>query len=419
MNHGLKPIKRDKRDYSFHRTFGGITPIALPQEFSIDAGLTMPDQVADGLYQGCTAYAQQELCTDQDQVLFNHYREHYERTLLLENSTFGQGCDIRDSLKIAIDFYGRGAFYAVESSKMDWFDSICSVIYTNFIQNKIRCAVSIGTPWFKSWDVTQMNSTGIASTVFTGDVNTIPWHNWAIKGWKLINNEPYLLAKSWQGRSYGDTGWSYYSRETINAVMKIRYTGAFTVAPPNVTNLQFVKKTMLESLLTYCQNLLNILLKKKVDNPVVNTPPSDIIKPMEPTQVVSKSQRFYDLAFSLIGQHLTMDTSVLANFGCAESVSYILKEFGYPMPARGYAGTAILDTWLSQNCTMVKGEIIPGDIIISVTQGNNHGHVGICGKNAIMSNDSQTGLWEPYWSMPAWLEFYRTQKKLETKFYRL
>lgn len=255
MKNGLKPIKRDVRDLSFHRNFGGVAPTQFPDEFSVDAGLTMPDQNADALFEACTAYAQLDLCTDQDNKIYNTYRDLYEKTLTLENAPFGQGCDMRDSLKCLIVYYGRGAYYAVESSKFDWFDSIRSVMLTNFQTNNIKCAVSCGTPWFPEWDIQHVNSTGIIPTIFTGDTDTLSWHNWAIKGWKTISGTPYLLAKTWQGRGYADAGWSYYPRETINAVMKIKGTGAFTVAPKTAQNVETVKKTIMEFIINFMTQL--------------------------------------------------------------------------------------------------------------------------------------------------------------------
>jgi hypothetical protein len=185
------------------------------------------------------------------------------RTLALEGAPFGSGADIKDSLKIAISFYGRGAYYTVEQSKFDWFDSIRSVIYTNFTTNRWKCAISIGTPWFKSWDIMSVNSTGIIPTIFTGDPSTLSWHNWAIKGWKLINGEVYLIGKTWQGKGYGNAGWSYYSRATINTVMKIRGTGAFILAPRVEGNAQTVKLTLWEVILDFLKQKL--FLQTKLD----------------------------------------------------------------------------------------------------------------------------------------------------------
>lgn len=314
IQNGLKPITKTSTkwyptDRSFVRTFGGIKPIEFPKEFSIDSGLTMPDQISDKLPLGCTAYTQNELCTDQDSIIYDDYEYTYRKTLEMEGvfQLNVQGCDIRDSMKIICtigpktkkegdvdgEAKARGAYYVVESKDFDWFDSFRSVILTNFQNNKIKCAVSIGTPWFKEWDITGVGSSGIVPQVFMGNPMSLSWHNWAIKGWKEINGIPYLLAKTWQGKHYGDGGWSYYSRETINAVMKIKYTGAYTVAPRNASNVQTVKLNLLETLLKFCQTTLELLFKKKISNPI-NTMP-------EPTPIQEVPK--YDFSYPKAIRH--------------------------------------------------------------------------------------------------------------------
>lgn len=318
IQNGLKPITKISTkwyptDRSFIRTFGGIKPIEFPKEFSIDSGLTMPDQISDKLPLGCTAYTQNELCTDQDLIIYDDYEYTYRKTLEMEGvfQLNIQGCDIRDSMKIICtigpktkkegdvdgEAKARGAYYVVESKDFDWFDSFRSVILTNFQNNKIKCAVSIGTPWFKEWDITGVGSSGIIPQIFTGNPMSLSWHNWAIKGWKEINGIPYLLAKTWQGKHYGDGGWSYYSRETINAVMKIKYTGAYTVAPRNASNVQTVKLNLLETLLRFCQTTLELLFKKKISNPI-NTMPEPTLTPI---QEVPK----YDFSYPKAARHST------------------------------------------------------------------------------------------------------------------
>ena len=286
IQNGLKPIYRKKTDRSFHRTFGGVTPTEFPDEFSVDAGLTMPDQVADGLFQGCTAYTQQELCTDQDHKLYDDYKEHYMRTLALTGSPFGVGCDIRDSLKVAIAYYNRGAYYAVESSKFDWFDSIRSVMLTNFQVNGIKCSVSVGTPWFKIFDIQVVGKDGKVPVVnkFDTDPMSISWHNWAVKGWKMIDGKPWMLVKSWQGKNVGDGGWYYVSRETINAVLSIKWTGAYTVAPRNPVNIVTVKWTITDMLINLMTRLVDALKDKSTTN-IVTVPveePLDVPVPVDP-----------------------------------------------------------------------------------------------------------------------------------------
>lgn len=421
MHHGLKPIKRHKTDRSFHRTFGGVAVTSLPAEFSVDAGLTMPSQITpDFLPMGCTGFTQQELVTDQDGVLSDHYRDHYTKTLELEGAPMGSGCDIRDSLKVAILYYNRGAYYAVESSKMDWFDSIRSVMYTNFTINKMKCAVSIGTPWPREWDVQHVNATGIIPEVFTGDPEQLGWHNWAIKGWKVIDGIPYLVAKTWQGTGYGDAGWSYYSREVMNKVMKIKQTGAFTLAPKNAANVQTVKMTIMESILRFIQQVLGLNKQLQAMQPITTPPIVNQSENNNQVTVKSSSQKLYDIALSLKGQYLTLDTTVPKELNCAETMSVILQASGYAMPKKGYAGTVAIHEWLKNNCDELNSaDAGVGDIIISITQGSIHGHVGILGHDAILSNDSQTGTLESDWSLSGWLGFYQKDQGLVTKYYRL
>ena len=70
IKNGLLKLKKDHRDYSFARTFGAVV-LQFPDEYSCDAGLTMPDQNLDGLPYGCTGYTQSELCQDEDVVAYN------------------------------------------------------------------------------------------------------------------------------------------------------------------------------------------------------------------------------------------------------------------------------------------------------------------------------------------------------------
>lgn len=294
MKHGLKPLKQNKKRYSFHRNFGGVAVQDLPQEFSVDLGLTMPDQNADGLYEACTAYAQLELCTDQDGKVYDSYRDLYQKTLDLEGSLFGSPCDMEDSLKMVVTYYGRGAYYQVESSKMDWFDSIRSVMYTNLTVNKWKCAVSIGTPWFGEFE--NINSTGIVPNIFTGNPSSVSWHNWAIKGWKVINGTPYLLAKTWQGKNYGDGGWAYFSRETINTVMKIRGTGAFTVAPRTEGNVKFTKLTIIGEIINFLFKLLALIKPPMNDYNTSDQAPQYPTPEIPPTPDVNKTAVSVDIA---------------------------------------------------------------------------------------------------------------------------
>ena len=159
---GVNPVKKDHRDYSFHRTFGGVTP-TFTDSLNLDAGLTMPDQETDGLGYGCTGYAQSELCVDEDKIVY-FPKFTYDQTLLMESITPSDpnfekvGCDVRDSLNSTIVYglqavgeigaqalnHRRGAYYNVDLAQgMDWFDSLRNCLVLN------QRSISIATPWYQ------------------------------------------------------------------------------------------------------------------------------------------------------------------------------------------------------------------------------------------------------------------------------
>ncbi len=102
----------------------------------------------------------------------------------------------------------------------DAFDSIVSALYTG------KLSVSVGSPWFSEW--THDIQAGVVQTPSLGG-NYPSWHNYAIKGKKTIQGIPHLIVKSWQGTRVGEAGWLYFSRETINAAMSVKGSGALTI----------------------------------------------------------------------------------------------------------------------------------------------------------------------------------------------
>lgn len=260
IQHGVNPVETDHRDRSYPRTFGSIR--TFPDTFNTDAGLTLPDQNADGYPNGCTGYTQSELGSDEDKVIYDPAYT-YLKTLFITGGKNGDPCDMRSSLKSTI-IYGlklkgndadnayshrRGAYYnVVDETGLDTFDDIRSALFTN------NYSVSIATPWYLDWDA-QANNGGMVTSPGT---QITSWHNWKICGWKTINGVPYLIGKTWQGKNVGDNGWMYFSRETINAVMEIKGTGAFTLAPANASNMQNIKTTFLEFILSYLRNVVGL-----------------------------------------------------------------------------------------------------------------------------------------------------------------
>lgn len=265
LNSGLKPIKKDHRDYSFHRTFGSAAPETFADSLNLDAGLTNFDQdeaslsfnpPLPNLPFGCTGFAQSDLCADEDNAIYNPLFT-YDQTLTMEGASEGVGCDIRDSLNSTIVYgvqrdgetpaqalsHRRGAYYTIEQGGgLDWFDSIRSCLSLN------RRSISVGTPWYNSF---QQPENGIVVAPNSWDTTFAPFHNWKVCGWKTINGVPYLIGKSWQGPKYADGGFCYFPREIINQLMTIDGTGAFTLTPYTNQMAQTVILTLWEYVASY------------------------------------------------------------------------------------------------------------------------------------------------------------------------
>lgn len=270
IKNGLKPIKIDHRDYSFHKTFGAVVnPVAMDAEYDCDAGITMPDQNADGLPYGCTGYTQTELCQDEDVIQFSPSYT-YTKTRLMEG-TYPQevGCDIRDSLQSTID-YGvlpstlpsvpdsvsiddiagnnrRGQYFNVQPLAT-WYDGIRSALWLNRSEKR---SISIGTPWYPDWEPAPGSGILPMPIELDPDKAGASWHNWKVCGWVVIGGYTYLKAKSWQGKGYGSNGWAYFSEDVINQVMAQKGCAAFTLSKAQPADVQRIELSVLQLVLSY------------------------------------------------------------------------------------------------------------------------------------------------------------------------
>lgn len=125
------------------------------------------------------------------------------------------------------------------------------------------------------------------------------------------------------------------------------------------------------------------------------------------------NQRIYREAKADLGKHLTLNSNVPPDVGCAEAVSFILKMVGVPwIPKQGVAGTAQLWELLKANARLTT-QPQPGNIIISPTgtseKGVQHGHVGIVLEYGIGSNDSNSGLFRENYTLGSWSDLFHTQ----------
>ena len=93
------------------------------------------------------------------------------------------------------------------------------------------------------------------------------------------------------------------------------------------------------------------------------------------------------------------------NLGCAASVSAILNQNGYNLPST--QSTSQLYTEMVQAGYQPVPPGTPGSVIISPTEGTNHGHTGIVGSDGrIYSNSSRSGRWEGNYTVASWMRYF-------------
>lgn len=380
-------LRIDSLDLHYFEKFGQT--VDFPVDICFDTNI--PDIVQHAGDVRCTCITVCDIATDITGVL-------YDVDELFNRVPHDQyGADPRNAIKEAIKNglkrldngqYEKPfiSFWTAHTGQFDAFDNVRSAL------QQAQRGIAIWSPWYYEWQYTDK--------LPVGD-NAISNHMYEIEGVKEINSIPYLIIEAWLGRKL------YMSRETFNALMK---TSGSSTAVLSTSEID-VKRTkgMWTTILDLMKNMLLFLSRQ-----VTMLPQST------QTITVTPQQRLYDLAMSLKGQYLTLDTSVSKQFNCCECASYIFKEFGLPIPARGIAGTIKMNEWLKLNFVEIQeSDFSVGDILIFITQGNVHGHIFINGHNAMLSNDSDTGTLQSYWTFNGALQYYRGTKKLVTKFYRL
>ncbi len=149
---------------------------------------------------------------------------------------------------------------------------------------------------------------------------------------------------------------------------------------------------------------------KILEVPVITKPP------------MTPQETLYQAAKNSLGKHMKLDSSVPNLFGCASSLSGVLKLAGVPeLPPGGIGGTSALYDWLIRSPHFKIAAYGRGNIIMSQSGVLGaflaHGHVGICGDHGIMSNDSDTGEWLEKWDEQKWTDYYHTYGKLPITYF--
>lgn len=158
--------------------------------------------------------------------------------------------------------------------------------------------------------------------------------------------------------------------------------------------------------------------------PVPAPAPTPIPTPLPPKPDPDLPRKMlYDKAVASLGTDASPSDQAPDEYGCAETVSNILHRAFSDFPEE-ILSTAVLYTRLRSH---PKFKIVTnfdyGDVIISPTgMGKTgavaNGHVGIVGKNCIMSNSSGTGKFLENYTLSTWIAYFRTRGGYPIYFFR-
>lgn len=245
MNHGTQPCRIKHTDYDFlsnHLLGSAGTPV-FDNEFFADAGLTMPNQdIEDTEFTpptppmpfGCTDFAQSDISTDLTGTIHNP-----NDLEAVTHANKNNGCDIRVSLDAARGLGWFKQYFNIRSnSTVDWFDAF-RLAHLTGVANSEKRSITWVTPWFPSWESAIQQGKKVMPQPTLGEMknaSSYSWHNSKFDGWTTVDGILVERNKSWQGPSIGNKGFVYFDRATINMVMTIPGTVAFTPSNTPVTN---------------------------------------------------------------------------------------------------------------------------------------------------------------------------------------
>lgn len=168
------------------------------------------------------------------------------------------------------------------------------------------------------------------------------------------------------------------------------------------------KITLLKKLVELYQKLFELLKKKKEIEKKPQAEDADI------------NEKIYQTAKNLLGQNIRVSTKELA---CADSVNFVYNK-ATGKPIGGTNSTIRMYNSIRKDERFQKSEFpMRGYVIISPTGFGygtiEHGHVGIIGdNNQIMSNNSNTGLWDSHWTIDKWKNYYQKQGGFPVEYYK-
>lgn len=224
----------------------GATTAAYSGDFNLDSGLSNPNQNqpnpqwdAPAYPEGCTYYAQTEVCQDADKTLYSPVYQG-ENSCFMENQPMGSPVDVTDALNTPT-VYGLQGFgeptnvQALTRKRVaQEVQPINGSLYQGILQAlQSGQSVSYFGTWYESWD----NSVNTTVLMPSGQTSS---HNWKFCGVK----DEMLIGKPW-------LGWfSYFPKEVVDT----NGGQAFTFIPGENTEL-VVYEAIVTTLIKYLQRL--------------------------------------------------------------------------------------------------------------------------------------------------------------------
>lgn len=400
-------LKRNHRLFNFEKEFGAT--LAFDDTLLVDAGFLDKQPIGDV---SCTVYTVDKIKSGDTGKRYDH-KWLWSEMVRLGKAT-AQGAVPTDAFSLAVkkqkvldkeEYDDSVAYFQTDVGSYDYFSNVKSAIQKLKDMGFWR-PQGVGTYWYMEFLQTGENQ------IMKEGKTRVSAHEWVVCGWDKEHPECFKIDAH-------EGFYRYMPREVFNKLMHETYGSvALTLAETDQEKIDFLKEdnySFIQALIDKLYNALRIIQSK------INTlPPPVIITPKPPTP----SEKLYETSKSLIGKHLTLDNSIPKDLGCAEAVSYVLKQAGYAIPPKGIPGTYSLYEWLQQNFDEIpmpeKGCIVISPTAVKI------GHVGIVGQYnymykddyAIMSNNSDTGLYDTVWKLKSWKSYYDKMQGLAIIYYR-
>lgn len=253
LQSGVLPITHDRsRDWSHKTRFGSVSPVKLPDTLGIHRML-VEDQDEPVITQFCTGYGTSKAAgyhygidmspewqvgkigeynsvpimngtdpkTAMEAAVLNGFLPKSKALYTLMNKGPEFIADWRN-WNASLDPLARGfsptGYYAVSDEPTDIFDDVRSALYKAKQANDWWPVMAFGK-WYSDWN-RQANQ---GSYVISENAGTYSLHNYIFIDWITVQNMPYLVAHLSEGTDWGDRGFCYFSRESVNAAWKDMY----------------------------------------------------------------------------------------------------------------------------------------------------------------------------------------------------